>query len=598
MSEGAETDRSSQEAPKLDCYVDCCLQFGEDVLVVVGWAYHADGPLSVRFLADGAPLPLTREQLVRGQRPDVSEHLGSATGRPLGFFAVLRLASAPPPRVTVQLESLGRAAAFGLEVQPGAPDHVRERIKSYTPEEQQRVVRTLRAALFLGGFGHEQEEALEGLDAFVRGHVEMALLVAEQGIFLQGWLFDPDGAVTSLRVRSGDAVSEDLLPTLGRFDRRDVHEKFPTRTIAGRAWGLVAFAPLPAVPARTVELLVTTRDGQIGRLEAPLEPAGGTPEALLGTLLGQFVPSVPGAFELLDRHIAPAVTAAWAARQAAPIQPEVHSFGRLPLAPRFSVVVPLYGRCDFMRYQLAEFCRDEEFRETELVYVVDDPELYGRALELARHTFELFEQPSRLVSPGKNLGYAGANNLGVRYCSGEVLVLLNSDVLPREPGWLGRLAAELTTRDRAGAVGARLVFHDETVQHDGIAFRTHAGYDGLWLNEHPGKGLPRWLAAPATTSEVDAVTGACLMMKRELYESLGGLDEGYVLGDFEDSDLCLRVREAGYRCYVARGEELYHLERQSLGHAEWRGRVTLLNAWRHQKRWRHTFETMHTGRGS
>jgi GT2 family glycosyltransferase len=77
------------------------------------------------------------------------------------------------------------------------------------------------------------------------------------------------------------------------------------------------------------------------------------------------------------------------------------------------------------------------------------------------------------------------------------------------------------------------------------------------------------------------------VMRRELLDRLGGMDERYVIGDFEDADICLRVRDEGLRCVVDNRAVLYHLERQSQNEANdaWRMNLTLFNAWQHRRRW-------------
>ncbi|HZH47872.1 MAG TPA: galactosyltransferase-related protein [Roseococcus sp.] len=110
-------------------------------------------------------------------------------------------------------------------------------------------------------------------------------------------------------------------------------------------------------------------------------------------------------------------------------------------------------------------------------------------------------------------------------------------------------------------------------------------------------GLPPWpfpihdrkaQPPPEGTSllPAHAITGACVLLRRTDWDALGGFDEGYVIGDFEDSDLCLRLAERGLSCAVDPAVRLYHLERQSQeAAAGWRFNATLVNAWRHAKRW-------------
>src|SRR4030095_5707952 len=94
---------------------------------------------------------------------------------------------------------------------------------------------------------------------------------------------------------------------------------------------------------------------------------------------------------------------------------------------------------------------------------------------------------------------------------------------------------------------------------------------GVWRNEHYYKGLHRSLAAANVARRVPGVTAACLMIAADCYRQLGGLNGCYVQGDYEDSDLCLRLIEAGYENWYLSAIDLYHLEGQSYP-SEIRGR--------------------------
>lgn len=264
---------------------------------------------------------------------------------------------------------------------------------------------------------------------------------------------------------------------------------------------------------------------------------------------------------------------------------EVRQFGTPPEKPTTSIIVPLYGRCDFMRHQLARFADDAELASSDLIYVVDDPGLVEQTLGLAARYQWLFNVPFRVVWYGRNLGFAGANNAGAQLARADKLLLLNSDVIPQQPGWLGTLEAALDELPEAGAVGPLLQFGDGSIQHAGMHPRRDPQLPGFLLNTHPGMGL-QWEGGDAAY-EQPLLTAACLMLRTEDYADYGGFDEGYVIGDFEDSDLCLGLRTQGKRLYVVPEARLWHLERQSqtLGNvAGVRQLITLFNGWRYQQK--------------
>jgi hypothetical protein len=114
--------------------------------------------------------------------------------------------------------------------------------------------------------------------------------------------------------------------------------------------------------------------------------------------------------------------------------------------------------------------------------------------------------------------------------------------------------------------------------------------EGCWENDHPGRGLSVTFDSHIQAEPVPAVTGACLIIGRGIFEKIGGMCEDYVIGDFEDSDLCLRVQAEGLVVYYTPEVELYHLERQSMrfiggGHVGWRQSLALDNMWKHSRRW-------------
>ncbi len=113
-----------------------------------------------------------------------------------------------------------------------------------------------------------------------------------------------------------------------------------------------------------------------------------------------------------------------------------------------------------------------------------------------------------------------------------------------------------------GALGPKLLYEDESIQHAGMYFARDAEYRH-WENQHYFKGFSRSLPAANVSRPVPAVTGACLMVERALFDQVGGLSSQYVQGGYEDSDLCLRLIEAGRRNWYLAGVELYHLEAQS-----------------------------------
>ncbi len=166
-------------------------------------------------------------------------------------------------------------------------------------------------------------------------------------------------------------------------------------------------------------------------------------------------------------------------------------------------------------------------------------------------------------SDAKRVRYEGPfnfsrmNNLGAETAEGEILVFLNDDVEPLVPAWLYQLAAQVQ-RPEVGIAGARLMYPAGTWQHAGIAIGIGDGCG------HPGRGMnatPYWNWTNLTR-DVSAVTGACMAIRKELFQQLGGFDPAFPV-NYNDTDLCLRARKAGYRVLYEEGAVLCHRECQT-----------------------------------
>jgi GT2 family glycosyltransferase len=258
-----------------------------------------------------------------------------------------------------------------------------------------------------------------------------------------------------------------------------------------------------------------------------------------------------------------------------------------------SIVVPLYGRVDFLEQQLVQFDSDPELEAADLIYVLDSPELAGELESYAADLYELYRIPFRLVVLKRNVGLAAARNAGASLAWGRLLLFLDSDVLPDRPGWLGRMTSCYDSKPDIGALGAKLLYEDDALQHAGVRFRRDSP-SALWESEHYFKGLHRSLPAANAGRPVPAVTGACLMIDGGLYRELDGFRDAYVRAGFEDADLCLRLAELGRENWYFPDVELYHLEGQSF-RSEPRELAMRYNAWLHTHLWGDRMEHLTEG---
>lgn len=155
--------------------------------------------------------------------------------------------------------------------------------------------------------------------------------------------------------------------------------------------------------------------------------------------------------------------------------------------------------------------------------------------------------------------FSESNNQGVHYSSGEYLLFLNNDTAP-EPGFLQKIQDTFLIDEKIGVVGCLLYTMDppKRVQHAGICFTTdYVPYElGLAQGEIT-TGIPISDPRVKSVREVPSVTAACMMVKRSVFDEVGGFDEGYVNG-WEDTDFVLRVREKGYKAWYNGNAVVYH----------------------------------------
>jgi glycosyltransferase involved in cell wall biosynthesis len=171
----------------------------------------------------------------------------------------------------------------------------------------------------------------------------------------------------------------------------------------------------------------------------------------------------------------------------------------------------------------------------------------------------------RVLKFNEPFNYSRINNFAFSHSRGSILCLLNNDTEVIEPEWLETMAAHALRPD-IGCVGAKLLYDDNTIQHAGIILSL-GGFAG-----HSHKGLPDssfgYFMRPHLTQEVSGVTGACLVVRSEVYKEVGGLDETLFAVAYNDVDFCLKVKSLGLRNIYVPSAVLYHHESKSRGYED------------------------------
>jgi len=402
------------------------------------------------------------------------------------------------------------------------------------------------------------------------------------GTLAAGWFRDPLGLIEGIEALGAQDVAHDLTPTMRRFP---VEVAGPVKGSRQPATGFAVLAPAVGNGTPILQPRFRLRLGSGAYL--PLIPAPQPADVVHARAAAlRAVPPQHVDETLLATVLAPVIAVLHEQARAVVGQPTAHAIGSPLARPKVSVIVPLYRELSFLRFQIASFAADPWFRaNAELIYVLDSPEQGGEVVHLLNGLHLVHALPMTLLVMERNGGYARANNVGAAAARGEFLALVNSDVIPTGNGWLEALVSRLNGRKRVGAVGPKLLFEDGSIQHAGMFFgRDHRG---RWLNQHFHKGMPGDYAPARVERLVPAVTGACIVTPRALFESVGGFTEDYVIGDYEDSDLCLKIATSGRKIAFVPDVELYHLERKSMSlNSEYmRGIAWQYNCALHTERW-------------
>jgi GT2 family glycosyltransferase/tetratricopeptide (TPR) repeat protein len=589
-------------------YIDIGIRLpGSDGLIVFGWVCDPSFKYAALDLRAGdTEISVAGDEIIWHERPDLESHLGglSLDGKPGLGFAVFKCVEKKllQAALTLKATSPDGETGYGKFAVAEWDESAQATLRYFAPLVGKRMARALFKTC-----GYLLTDSLDGMlveqSRDFRLAVDFAIPVPGQGLFLSGWIVDLNRRLKSLLlVDEATGRQWDLLKHACRVPRPDLRESFGLpKSLNADDFGFVQLLP-PATDLERQPLALYAVLDAMSVIRVPVDEAASVtdPQSAVKSLLYLMPSDHCLNFERLLAYLGPTLEHLWAIRPRPGIELDVHEFGEIPARPEVSLIVPLYGRYDFLRYQLALFADDADFESVELIYVIDDPRIYRDVLDLGQGLQPIFRVPFKTVFGGRNLGYAGANNLGVEQARGRYLLLMNSDVMPKYRGWMGQLLKAYGALENPGVLGPRLLYEDQSIQHAGLRFARYPNWGNLWINEHPSKGQPNWLFPEEDKRPVPVpgVTGACLFVERDRYRAVEGLDERYLYGDFEDSDFCLKMIRKGFTNYYLPAVELYHLERQSqnlMDERNWRRNVTLFNCWQHHRKWDGVIESLKDG---
>ncbi len=229
-------------------------------------------------------------------------------------------------------------------------------------------------------------------------------------------------------------------------------------------------------------------------------------------------------------------------------------------SPLVSILIPMKDMVSFLQRNLKSIEEKTDYKNYEILVVDNNSQ--------EKETHDYFEiirkRPNIKIIEYKDVfNFSKINNYAVTKAQGEHILFLNNDIEVASRGWLSAML-EHSAREEVGAVGAKLIFPNNTIQHAG----TVLGLGGVAGHSH--KHFPAesdgYFGALNTIRNYSAVTAACLMTRKKLFEQVGGFDEIHLSVAFNDVDLCLKIREKGYFIVYTPFAALYHYESTSRGY--------------------------------
>ena len=228
--------------------------------------------------------------------------------------------------------------------------------------------------------------------------------------------------------------------------------------------------------------------------------------------------------------------------------------------PKISIVIPNKDHVEDLKRCVTSILEKSTYDNFEIIIVENNSETseikdYYKTLE--------GNEKIKIVTYEGGFNYSAINNFGVRFADGEYILLLNNDTQVITPNWLEELLMYAQRKD-VGAVGAKLYYGDHTIQHAGVILGLGAHRTAGHCHYKQERQNLGYMGRLCYAQNFSAVTGACLMVKKALYEEVGGLDESFAIS-LNDVDFCLKLREKGLLNVFTPFCELFHFESTSRG---------------------------------
>lgn len=535
---------------------------GRPGYLVEGWCCGPD-PRVVLFNGHSGR-PARIGWMLRFPRPDAAHALGRADEGPeLGFVLFVHDDAIPVSRVVIE---------------QGESERAQRDLNLEDTARPQSLIANLwrqRGFALIERFGRTPPPEMLAMIALpstadagtIAFHVDHLSEVPTLGVLVAGWLMEPaPGAVQMVLVdeRSGSWV--DISTGWHRFGLPRATAEI--QALGDRYHGLPGFVSLVRTPpittstepgSGTLAIYAIARSGEVSCQRVRMGHTPSTSDRVTNALRC-VVGSLAGMAAMIDVHVGPAIEAWLRQDHARAAIWRNDRLGEVPTRPKTSIVIPVRGREDVIRVQLARMALDPELHDAvELIYVIDDPSLVDSVWRNAQLWQTAYGLPFRLVATSGDAGNAAALKLGGGCASGEFLALLDADCIPDRPGWLGQLLQALRSDPDCGAVGPTLLFGDDTIRSQGCKLGHHPELPDFHtvIDEAPGPLDRQGTTGPA---RVDALSGACLITRRELFARVGGFESGFLSGHHGGAIYCRRLAALGFHTMLLPQVRLYHLE--------------------------------------
>ena len=426
-------------------------------------------------------------------------------------------------------------------------------------------------------------------------HIDQSVCVSEGGMLLSGWA--ADASLKEFFWIADDSENTRPVPYIEFSDRPDVSKFLSEQSTSIIApdiqHGFTCFITFPEEFAKPKSIKLALKDEQEWQISQAISF---TAEQGILNSIEEILQLACPADQIPTKKLALELSNLAKKRALKKVNPvkEVIEYG--PESTEnitTSIIIPFYGEYFFLNHIL--MMQELADSDVEWILVCDDPSIVHHFESYLKSRKSSLKQSVKLLVLKENNGFAEANNIGYAHCKGDFILLMNSDIYCDNFDWLD-YGIQLIKQEnissgkqphKIGAIGFTLQFEDGTVQHDGMCFERDSLYENVFLTTHPGKGLPaNWTTLKHRT--VEACTAALLLLPRHAIQGDQIFLSNYIKGDFEDSDLNLRLRKAGYEVNIVETPGIYHLERQSIklmGSGAYRTKLTLLNCQTFNSEW-------------